>query len=98
MLAPRSTTPQGMPAGTQRLPRLKDYKGEEAISSAIRRLLDEGSPKIYFLSGYSAMATVGIGSSYSTMLTKLEEEGFEIGFVDLEKTAAFPTTPLWSVS
>lgn len=87
---PHSTTPQGMPAGTQRLPILKDYKGEEALSTAIRKLLDEGSPKVYFLSGYSAMATTGIGASYSSMLTALGEEGFEIGFWDLEKDGQIP--------
>jgi len=87
---PRSTMPQGVPSGTERLPTLKDYKGEEALSTAIRRLLDEGSPKIYFLGGYSAMATTGIGSSYSTMLTALEEEGFQVAFWDLEKERRVP--------
>ena len=75
----------------------------EAVSTALRRLLDEGSPKLYFLSGYSRMALTGIGASYSSMLTALEEEGFEIGFLDdikriLDRTFATSkgsSRPLW---
>jgi len=87
---PRSTAPQGMPGSSQPMATLKDYKGEEAISTALRRLVDEGAPKLYFLSGYSRMALGGIGASYSTMMAALEEEGFELAFHDLEKSRTLP--------
>ena len=43
---------QGGVPGSSRVPLLKSYKGEEAISSAIKSLLVEGKPKIYFTTGY----------------------------------------------
>lgn len=35
------------------VPVLKDYKGEEAISSALKSLLVTGTPVVYFLDGYT---------------------------------------------
>ncbi|HEU4418703.1 MAG TPA: hypothetical protein VFT55_07165, partial [Planctomycetota bacterium] len=43
----------GMPAQRMPVPVLKDYKGEEAISSALKSLLVQGIPVVYFLRGYS---------------------------------------------
>jgi hypothetical protein len=87
---PRSPLPQGMPGAARRVPTLKDYKGEEAISTALKRLLVEGTPKLYFLSGYSAMALEGIGPSYSEMLAALAADGFEIAFLDIDKQRHIP--------
>ncbi len=86
-----ATTQSGVPGSRRSMPILKDYKGEEAISSAIKSLLVEGSPKIYFLTGHGeAEMTRATAGSYSMLLTDLEAEGFEIDVLDLEKEGRVP--------
>ncbi len=81
--------PQNIPGAQQALPSIKDYKGEEAISTAIKQLLDEATPKIYFLSD-SRMGLGGIASSYSELVTALQREGFEVEFWDLTRAGRLP--------
>ncbi len=80
--------PQGQrqvaPGTRQALPTLKLYKGEEAISLAIRSLLVEGTPKVYFMSDSSSVSlTQATANSYSELMIALEKEGFELGILDL---------------
>lgn len=86
-------------AGGQRLPGqtrdakpiLKNYKGEEAISSAIKSLLAEGTPKLYVLEGYRAASIRDrSASSYSELMVALEEEGFKIAQLNLTDTRTVP--------
>lgn len=72
-------------------PLLRDYKGEEAISSAIKSLLVEGKPKCYVLQGYGeANISDASGFSYSSLMLALESEGFEIAPLNLAERKAVP--------
>ena len=71
-----------MPGGAQRPVVLKDYKGEEAISTALKLLLVEGTPKVYLLQGYSYTSLDAVGTSYSELLASLDEEGFDSEFLE----------------
>jgi len=80
-----------MPAARPSVPTLKDYKGEEAISTAIKQLLVEGQPKIYFISGYSSVSlTDGIASSYSELTGALGDDGFLMATLDLDAEGSVP--------
>lgn len=79
----------GMP-GQRRVPVLRDYKGEEAISTAIKRLLVEGSPVIYFAQGFGGLRLEAVAHSYSEMLQSLTDDGFEVRFFDLDKASSVP--------
>lgn len=82
---------QTAPGADRGMPTLKLYKGEEAISSAIRSLLVEGRPQIYFLEGYNgAELQAGTALSYSQMLSALSADGFRIGLLNLEEHARVP--------
>lgn len=85
--------PQAVPFGPQPLPRLRNYKGEEALSSAIKSILATGTPKVYFLTGYSTLnpspgSTVGAG--YSELLAMLQREGLELAELPLKQTQQIP--------
>jgi hypothetical protein len=83
--------PVAAPGARQAFPSLEVYKGEEAVSSAIRSLIVEGSPKVYFLRGFGeAEILAGVGDSYSELLGALADEGFEVAQLDLEKTGRVP--------
>ena len=86
-----SSRPSPMPGARQALPSLKLFKGEEAISSAIRSLLVEGSPKLYFLSGYQeADIESAVSDSYSSLMHALAGEGFQIARWNLENEGRLP--------
>lgn len=79
------------PGARQSLPTLRSYKGEEAISSAIRSLLVHGTPRAYLIQNYrSAELRAAVADSYSELLTELEKDGFAIDFLDLEKQGRIP--------
>jgi len=72
-------------------PLLRDYKGEEAISSAIKSLLVEGNPKCYLLEGYGeADVSAGTRSSYSSLMLALEGEGFQMAKLNLAEVKEVP--------
>jgi hypothetical protein len=80
-----------VPGSAQMLPTFKVYKGEEAIASAARTLLVEGTPRVYFLSGYLAdNLTQGVADSYSELMSALRRDGFEVGLLDLEREGRIP--------
>ena len=82
---------QQVPGSSQAFPTLRVFKGEEAISSAIRSLLVEGSPRLYFLDGYDGVDLIaGQGDSYSEFLSAAKNEGFEIGLWNLESEGRIP--------
>lgn len=87
---PSLNRPQGLPGAGQRLPTLRDYKGEEAISTALKRLLVEGVPKVYFLEGYGSLSGEAIASSFSELWSAMAEDGFELGMVNLAGKQAVP--------
>jgi hypothetical protein len=79
------------PGAQQALPTFKVYKGEEAVASAARTLLVEGTPRIYVLQGYrEAELTSGVADSYSELMTALRAEGFEVALWNLEKEGRVP--------
>ena len=86
---PALNTPQGMPVANQ-VPTLTDYKGEEAISTALKRLLVEGVPKIYFLDGYGSLPGAAVASSNSEFWAALIEDGFEMAVLDTRGSQGIP--------
>jgi hypothetical protein len=88
-LSTPSRTP--LPGGKQPPPSLQTYKGEEAISSAIRSLLVEGTPKAYFLTGYG-QATIrdGVADSYSELAVALTRDGFQVDEWNLGQKGVVP--------
>ena len=83
----RSPTPQSM------LPLLKDYKGETAISSAIKSLLVQGVPVVYFAHGNSLdlpPPSAQTGNGYSQLYQQLAALGFEVRELDLGRLGAVP--------
>ena len=80
-----------VPGAKPVMPSLKLFKGEEAISSAIRSLLSEGMPKVYFLVGYDeAELERPAANSYSELLHALNNEGFRIERWNLELEGRIP--------
>src|SRR5690606_35692796 len=72
-------------------PILQDYKGEEAISSAIKSLRVEGRPKLYVLEGYrEADISSSTSVSYSSLMHALEREGFQIARLNLTESRVVP--------
>jgi hypothetical protein len=76
-----SSVPGAPPSAQRAPPTLKDYKGEEAISTALKSLLVEGEPTVYCLLGRASI-TEPIGDSYSELATALTDEGFKVGVLD----------------
>jgi ABC-type uncharacterized transport system len=75
------------------LPVLKDYKGEEALSSALKSLLVQGKPVLYFLRGHQERQLdqdVAVGDSYGAFRKLLEGEVFEVKELELGKADAVP--------
>ncbi len=87
---PAMRTPQGLP--TSALPILKDYKGEEALSSAVKGLLVQGTPVLYLLKGYGEAdrQSQTIGLSYGLWVQALEQEGFRVEDLDLGRSGGVP--------
>ncbi len=79
------------PGQTKQYPTLKTYKGEEAISSAIRSLLVEGTPHAYVLTGFRGPSiTQGTANSYSELAGGLADEGFEVREWNLREHGHIP--------
>jgi hypothetical protein len=74
------------------VPVLKDYKGEEQISSALKSLLVQGSPTAYFLGGYSPDVDLdgAFNGAYSGFRTALHQAGFDVRPLDLKASARVP--------
>ncbi len=87
---PRNDTP--MPGARATLPTLEDYKGEEALSSTLKGLQVEGTPKVYFLGGAigTASITEGVAEAYSELAGDLADEGFAIHQLDLDRHPQVP--------
>ncbi|HZN40248.1 MAG TPA: Gldg family protein [Planctomycetota bacterium] len=82
----------GSPVRRMPVPVLKDYKGEEAISSALKSLLVQGIPVVYFLKGYStSLDFAGTDSfSYSGFRAALQKLGFDVRELRLSQTQPVP--------
>lgn len=67
------------------VPVLKDFKGEEALSSALKSLLVTGTPVAYFVNGYSTDLAFrsAIGTGYQQLLQMLDALGFSWRELDL---------------
>lgn len=80
------------PAGRSAAPVLKDYRGEEAISSTLKSLLVQGTPIAYFVDGVSPDLDKqsAAGSSYSSFRAGLVQAGFEVRDFQLSATGTVP--------
>jgi hypothetical protein len=74
----RSPTPQ------VQVPVLKDFRGEEAVSSAIKSLLVTGIPIAYLAGGLGPPLdrTTTIGAGYGRLLERLQGFGFDLRHLD----------------
>lgn len=75
------------------LPLLKTYKGEESLSSAIKSLLVQGTPVVYFLNGNSLdlpPPSSNTGASYSQLYQMLHALGIDARELDLSRTRIVP--------
>ncbi|MGE0145221.1 MAG: Gldg family protein [Planctomycetota bacterium] len=80
-----------VPGAKRALPSLKLYKGEEAVGSAVRSLLVEGTPRLYFLTGYQeADLERPVADSYSELVAELVKDGFEVARWNLESEGRMP--------
>jgi len=70
-------------------PVLKDYKGEEAISTALKSLLAEGEPEVYVLAN-DANLNDPTSSSYSELMAALTDEGFAVKALDPARADRIP--------
>ena len=87
------TRQTNLPMPQTALPVLKNYKGEEAISSAIKSLLVQGTPVVYFLNGNSLdlqPPSSPTGTSYSQLYQMLHALGFDSRELDLSRARAVP--------
>ncbi len=85
--------PQGKagPVPKASVPVLKNYKGEEALSSALKSLLVQGTPVVYLLDSYSQDVDVhgAVGTGYLQLTQMLTSLGFEWRVLDL-RTGVVP--------
>ena len=74
------------------VPVLKDYRGEQAISSALKGLLVQGNPVLYLLEGYSTGVDFGTTSAlgYGVLLGTLAQTGFDVRTLNLRETGTVP--------
>jgi len=75
------TPAAGVPPGQQRLvPVLKNYLGEQGISSTLKSLLVQGAPVVYLVGQYSPDLDVqsAAGSSYREFVRGLQQAGFDL--------------------
>ena len=83
-----------MPGGTQRMPVpvLKDYRGEQGISSALKSLLVQGIPVAYVLKEYSPTADFDTpaDAGYNAFVAALVKSGFEAKFLSLRDGGGVP--------
>jgi len=79
--------------GKQSLPVLKDYKGETALSSALKSLLVQGNPVCYVLKNGvapGADSASGVGGGYDALFEAMDQAGFELRTLNFRDTPAVP--------
>lgn len=82
-----------VPGARMSVPTLKDYKGEVAISSAMKGLLVQGVPVAYFYNVYSSdidFLNPTVGRAYGLLLQRLQGLGFEIRELNLSRQKVVP--------
>lgn len=86
--------PAGGPVPKMPVPVLKDFKGEEAISSALKSLLVQGVPIAYVLRDYSVAPGAdrhsGTAMGYDAFFGALQKAGFEVRNFSLRDQGAVP--------
>ncbi|MCU0866271.1 MAG: Gldg family protein [Planctomycetes bacterium] len=86
--------PTAGPVPKVSVPVLKDFKGEAAISSAIKSLLVQGVPVAYVLRDYSvapgADRHAGTAMGYDSFFVALERAGFELRNLSLRGQGKVP--------
>lgn len=81
------------PVPRAQVPVLKNYKGEEGLSSAVMSLLVQGTPVIYFLGGYSRALDLEhpvLGGAYGNFRAGLRRLGFEVRDFDMSRQRVVP--------
>lgn len=80
------------PGARSSVPVLKDFRGEEAISSSLKSLLVQGTPVAYFVNGLSPDLDLHSASArgYSNFRAGLVQAGFDVRDLDLNTSGAVP--------
>lgn len=81
------------PMGRQSIPVLKDFKGETALSSALKSLLVQGNPVCYVLKNGAAPGTdafSGTGTGYDGLFQGMQQAGFELQTLNFRDTPVVP--------
>lgn len=80
--------------GQQRMPVpvLKDYRGEQGISSALKSLLVQGIPVAYVVQDYSPGIdfSTTVGDGYNAFIAALAKSGFEVKMLSLRDGRGVP--------
>lgn len=79
--------------GRMSIPVLKDYKGETALSSALKSLLVQGNPVCYVLKNGAAPGTdafSGTGTGYDGLFLGMQQAGFELQTLNFRDTPVVP--------
>ena len=74
-----------VPGGSSRLPQLENYLGEEAITSAIKTLLEGGTPTVYLIDGHRGkIAGARRGPlEVHNFASSLQDHGFKVDKINL---------------
>lgn len=73
------------------VPTLRDFRGEEALTSTIKSLMLSGTPIVYFLTGYGeASITSTLPDGYATLRAALLQYGFQVRELALRQQDAIP--------
>lgn len=81
------------PAAQAQVPVLKQFLGEAQLSTAIKSLLVQGTPVIYFLNSYSKdldFTNESIGKAYGSLVFALEKLGFETRVLNFARQRVVP--------
>lgn len=82
------------PGPKMSMPVLKNYKGEEAISSALKTLLVQGIPVVYVLRDGAiapgADLFTGTPTGYDSLFLALQQAGFDVRVLSFRETPAVP--------
>ena len=83
--------PTGAPGGQPALPVLKDFQGEQAISSALKGLLVQGNPVVYVIKGHSLMVKfMNSDLDYSRLIEAMTLSGFDVRNLNLRDQGGVP--------
>jgi hypothetical protein len=80
-------------AQQQALPVLESFDGEEAVTSTLLSMVEHGKPRAYFVVGLGKaqdQLVANTAGGYSELLGALQDDGFEAGFLQIDRNSEIP--------